>query len=76
MHEDKSTIINNGNKKITIFRIRHLFEFLKIWKYNKKHNWSTENYKIVADTNTFNILLFMAIKVIDMKFNKHVYFIV
>lgn len=62
MHEDKNTIINNDNKKITIFRIRHLFEFLKIWKNNKKHNWSTENYKIGANITTFNILLFMAIK--------------
>lgn len=63
MHEDKNTIINNDNKKNTIFHIRHLFEFLKIWKYNKKHNWSTENYNIGANITTFNILLFMAIKI-------------
>lgn len=80
MHEDKNTIIDNDNKKITIFRIRHLFEFLKIGKYNKMIIKSTTGQlKIIKSSPipTPSIFYFLwPLKVIDMKFNKHVYFIV
>lgn len=62
MYEDKNIIINNDNKKIIIFCICYLFEFLKIWKYNKKYNWLIENYKIGVNIIIFNILFLMVIK--------------